>query len=90
MANDKDKFMNIGSYLLAKDGKTTYLKLEAAPKADEATKKLVEDLKKVVGGDVIYINRYDEEFRTKYSIPAFVKGRVSVSNAEGKKTEVDF
>lgn len=75
--------VSIGQYLLAKDNKTKYLKLEAKPNADERTKKLVADLIAVLGGDVIFVNLYDQEFKDKYKIRDFVKGRIEVEVKDG-------
>lgn len=87
----KIETVSIGQYLVSKDGKTKYLKLEANPKGDEATKKLVKDLIAVLGGDVIYVNLHDLEFREKYKIPDFVKGRINVevkpSGSNSKSTK---
>jgi len=92
--SEKQETVKIGSYLLAKNGKTKYLKLEASPKADEATKDLVERLKAALGGDVIYVNVFDDAFKQKHKILDFVKGNISVPVGETKvdseSDEVNF
>lgn len=99
MSNEKkNQFVNIANYNVAKDGKTKYLKIECSPKADAKTKKLVEDLKKLLGTDVLYVNLYDEKFRQDYGIPDFAKGRIALplnkkeaeQVAGSSKSQVDF
>jgi hypothetical protein len=86
----KKETVNIGNYLLAKDGKTKYLKLEAAPKATDETKKLVKDLIEVLGTDMIYVNLFDADFKSQYKIPDFAKGRIAVEvKPKGQKAEKD-
>lgn len=86
--------VNIGDYLVAKDGKTKYIKLQCSPKADAATKELVEKLKALVG-DVLYVNMFSAEFKGQYNIPDFAKGRISIpapgaSQSTNTDSEVDF
>lgn len=85
MSEQKKKMetRDIGQYLLAKDGVTKYLKLSAKPNADAPTKKLVADLIALLGGDVIYVNLFDNEFKAKYNIPDFSKGRISAPVKDG-------
>jgi hypothetical protein len=78
----KPKTETIGSYLLSKNGETKYIKLEASPKADAATKEKVARLIEANGGDVLFVNIHDEDFRVKYNVPDFVKGRIA-SPTEG-------
>lgn len=75
--SDKN-FAVIGQYLVAKNKKTKYIKLEASPKADKEVKSLVKKLVALLGTDVLFVNLMDEDFKDKYDIPDFVKGRISV------------
>jgi hypothetical protein len=81
------KFLRVAQYLVAKDGKTKYLKFEASPNADAQTKKLVGDIIKALGGNVLYINIFDEAFKSKHNIKSFVKGSASAPPIGGKPTE---
>jgi hypothetical protein len=78
----KKKTVNIMDYLVAKDGKTKYLKIQCSPKADDETKKLVEDLKALIGGDVLFVNLFDDKFREEYEIPDFAKGKIALPSKE--------
>ncbi len=82
MSDKKMNTVNIGNYLVAKNGVTKYIKLEAAPKADEKTKKLVADLVALLGTEVLYVNLFDAEFRAKHNIPEFARGRIAVEVKE--------
>lgn len=88
--------VSIGQYLVAKNGTTKYLKIEAKPNADAATKKLVADLIAVLGSDRIFVNLFDAEFKAKYNIQEFVKGRIEVevkdasSNAANSNDGINF
>lgn len=73
----KQETVSIGDYKVSTDGKTKYIKLQASPKADDKTKKLVADLVALLGADVLYVNLFDSEFRAKHNIPDFAKGRIS-------------
>lgn len=86
--NKKLKTVKIGSYLLAKNGKTKYLKLEAKPKAGPKTKKIVEDLIKALGADTIFVNVYDEDFKQKYGIKDFVKGEIQIADPDADGEQV--
>jgi hypothetical protein len=77
MASDK-KFIRVAQYLVAKNGTTKYLKFEASPTANQETIDLVEKIKAAIGGDVMYINLFDNDFKMEYNVPDFVKGSVSV------------
>lgn len=83
MSENKKKTVSIGQYLVAKNGTTKYIKLECSPKADQATKDLVERIKEAVGGDVLFVNLFDSEFRSKHNIPDFAKGRIEAPIPEG-------
>jgi hypothetical protein len=76
--DNKKNTVSIAEYLVAKNGVTKYLKLAAKPNADDKTKKLVADLIALLGTDVLYVNLFDNEFRAKFNIPDFSKGRITV------------
>lgn len=78
----KRETVEIGSYTVAKNGKTKLIKFEAKPNADQKTKKLVADLIALLGRDFVYVNLYDPDFREKYNIPAFAKGKIAVEVGE--------
>jgi hypothetical protein len=83
----------VAQYLVAKDGKTKYLKFEASPKADQATKDLVARIVAALGGNILYVNMMDEEFRAKYNVPEFVKGKINApigGSANGDSDKVNF
>jgi predicted ATP-grasp superfamily ATP-dependent carboligase len=89
----KTETVKVAQYLVAKDGKTKYLKFEASPKADQATKDLVAKIVAVLGGNILYVNMFDEEFRAKYNIQDFVKGNISApvgGSANGDSDKVNF
>ncbi len=76
--SDKKKTVRVGQYLLAKDGKTKYLKLGCKDDAPAEQKEMVERLIEAIGSDVIYVNIFDQEFKDKYDIQDFVKGSIAV------------
>lgn len=83
-------FAVIGQYLVAKNKKTKYIKLEASPKADKAVKLLVKKLIAALGTDIMFVNLVSDDARDKYEIPDFVKGRISVDmDAEDDSDEDD-
>jgi hypothetical protein len=82
---EKFETVSIGQYLVSKKG-TRYIKLEAKPNADAATKELVRKLAEAIGSDVLYVNMFDEDFRAKHNIPDFSKGRITVQVNEVKTT----
>jgi hypothetical protein len=84
----KNKSVNIADYLVGKNG-TKYLKIQCSPKADAKTKKLVDDLKKLLGTDVLYVNLFTDDFREQYGIPDFSKGRIALPLDKKDKTESD-
>jgi hypothetical protein len=103
MSTTKEKkTMAIGQYLLAKDGKTKYIKFSTHDGAPPEVKKKVKAIIEALGTDVVYVNLFDAEFREKYDIPDFAKGRIVVKKdgeagaPKGKKgsaeddSEVDF
>ncbi len=77
--SEKNNSVNIMDYNVAKNGTTKYLKIQCSPKADAKTKKLVEDLKALLGTDVLFVNLFSQEFKDQYGIPEFAKGRISVA-----------
>jgi hypothetical protein len=77
MTDDKKNFQSIGEYLVAKNGTTKYIKLAAAPNAPEEVKQKVARLIEANGGDILYVNLFDNDFRAKYKIPDFAKGRIT-------------
>jgi hypothetical protein len=79
----------VAQYLVAKDGKTKYLKFQASPNADEATKALVAKIITAIGGDILFVNIFDEEFRAKYDIKDFVKGTISAPLTEKSNSNKD-
>lgn len=86
--------VSIGQYLLAKDGKTRYIKLGASPKADQKTQDLVKRVIQALGTDRLFVNIFDDDFREQYKIAEFVKGRINVpvgGDEQGSSNdEVDF
>ncbi len=72
-------FLTIGQYLVAKNGKTKYLKLGTSPKADKEKRLAVKKLIAALGTDIIYINIFDEKFKKKYKVMDFVKGSASIN-----------
>jgi hypothetical protein len=79
MAKDKKpKSASVADYMLAKNGTTKYIKFQCSPKASTAIKKLVKDVIAALGTDVLFVNLMDQDFKNKYEIPDFVKGRLSI------------
>lgn len=78
----KQETLRVAQYLVSKNGETKYLKFDYGPNADQATKDAVEAIKKAIGGDILYVNVFDEEFKEKYNVPDFVKGSVSMPVTE--------
>lgn len=81
--SDKKKFetVTIGQYLLAKNGNTRYIKLEAPRKGDNPFPITLNE------GDVLYVSMFDDEFRAQYNIPDFVKGRIDLPLNETTTSE---
>lgn len=68
--SEKRKFQKVGQYLVSKSG-VRYIKFEL--ERNKAGQDLV-----FKDGDSLYVNMFQEEFRTEHNIPDFVKGSVSV------------
>lgn len=81
--SEKKKFetVTIGQYLLAKNGTTRYIKLEAPRKGDNPFPITLNE------GDVLYISMFDDEFRQQYNVPEFVKGRIEMPLEQNEKKE---
>ncbi len=102
MSTKEKKTVAIGQYLVAKDKKTKYIKFSCHDGAPDEVKKKVKAIVAALGTDVVYVNLFDQEFREKYDIPDFAKGRIVVmkdpakQDTKGKSTkgsddsEVDF
>lgn len=68
----------IGQYLVAKNGKTKYIKLSTHTKSTKEEKALVKKLIALLGTDVLFVNLFDSDFKDKYDIPEFNKGNITV------------
>ena len=77
-SSPKRNMGRIGQYLVAKNGKTKYIKLSTHDKSTKAEKALVKKLIAVLGTDVLFVNLFDADFKEKYDIPDFNKGNISV------------
>lgn len=99
----KQETIRVAQYLLSKDKKTKYLKFGYGPKADQATREMVDRLIEVLGTDRLYINIFDEDFKAQHKIQDFVVGSVaapieesrpstvrSVGGMQKKRSNVDF
>ncbi len=88
MSNEKKvETVNIADYLVAKNGKTKYLKIQCSPKADDKTKKLVKDLIALLGTDRLFVNLFTQEFKDEYGIPDFAKGRIAIETNPKPSTD---
>lgn len=77
-SSPKRNMGRIGQYLVAKNGKTKYIKLSTHDKSTKAEKVLVKKLVALLGTDVLFVNLFDADFKEKYNIPDFSKGSISV------------
>lgn len=89
MAKKESKTMRLFQYLVSKDQKTKYLKLNDNPKASKKEKAMIKALKKLLGSDVLYINLFDDKFRKKFKVPKFVKGTVALVEKDEDEDDED-